>query len=80
MYAYKEIITIDDPQHLTLSHALPLQKGQKVEVLILAEVETQATVPELSAAFLQFLLDSPEMSETEYQTIQEKRQHLNQWT
>lgn len=79
MYAYKEIITLEDPQHLTLSHALPLQKGQKIEVLILAEVETQATVQESSTSFLQFLLDSPEMSEIEYQTIQEKKQHLNQW-
>jgi hypothetical protein len=37
MYAYKEIITIDDPQRLVLKKPLPLQKGQRVEVLIVAE-------------------------------------------
>lgn len=29
--------------------------------------------------FQQFLLDSPEMSDEEFQNIQEKREHLNQW-
>ena len=73
MYTYKEIITLDDLQHLTLSRALPLQKGQKVEVLIIAEEENKSLVQESPASFLQLLLDSPEMSEIEYQTIQEKR-------
>ncbi|NJO15380.1 MAG: hypothetical protein HC877_06425 [Thioploca sp.] len=66
MYTYKEIITLDDLQHLTLSRALPLQKGQKVEVLIIAEGETKSLVQESPASLLQLLLDSPEMSETEY--------------
>ena len=56
-----------------------MQKGQKVEALIIAEEEIKSLVQESPASFLQWLLDSPEMSETEYQTIQEKRQHLNQW-
>lgn len=29
--------------------------------------------------FQHFLLDSPEMSEEEYLTIEEKRRHLQQW-
>ena len=41
MYAYKEILTINDPSILTLAHALPLAKGQRVEVLILAASEDQ---------------------------------------
>ena len=39
MYAYKEILTIDDPSTLTLARPLPLAKGQQVEVLILATGE-----------------------------------------
>ena len=39
MYAYKEIVTIDDPQRLVLKEPLPLRKGQRVEVLIVAEEE-----------------------------------------
>ena len=30
--------------------------------------------------FQQFLLNSPEMSDEEYQVIEEKRRHFNQWT
>jgi hypothetical protein len=39
MYAYKEIITINDPQRIELKRALPFRKGQRVEVLILAETD-----------------------------------------
>ncbi|MBI2293747.1 MAG: hypothetical protein HYU73_26125 [Betaproteobacteria bacterium] len=39
MYAYKEIVTIDDPQRLVLKQPLPLRKGQRVEVLVVAEGE-----------------------------------------
>ena len=39
MYAYKETVTIDDPQRLVLKEPLPLRKGQRVEVLIVAEGE-----------------------------------------
>jgi len=37
MYAYKEIVTIDDPQRIVLKEPLPLRKGQRVEVLVVAE-------------------------------------------
>lgn len=41
MYAYKEILTINDPSTLKLAHPLPLAKGQQVEVLILATGKDQ---------------------------------------
>lgn len=37
MQAYKEIVTIDDPQRLVLRRPLPLRKGQRVQVFIVAE-------------------------------------------
>lgn len=37
MYAYKETVTIDDPQRIVLKQPLPLRKGQRVEVLVVAE-------------------------------------------
>lgn len=36
MFAYKEILTLDDPKTLVLAKPLPLRKGQKVEIVILA--------------------------------------------
>ena len=30
--------------------------------------------------FQQFLLESPEMTDEEFEAIQEKKRHLNQWT
>ncbi len=35
MLAFKEIVTLDDLQHLQLKKPLPLRKGQRVEVLVL---------------------------------------------
>jgi hypothetical protein len=37
MYTYKETVTIDDPQRIVLKQPLPLRKGQRVEVLVVAE-------------------------------------------
>ena len=37
MYVYKEIITVDNLQQLTLSKPLKLPIGKKVEVLVIAE-------------------------------------------
>jgi predicted DNA-binding antitoxin AbrB/MazE fold protein len=42
MYAYKEIVIIDDPQRLVLKKPLPLRKGQRVEVFIVAENDEAA--------------------------------------
>ncbi len=41
MYAYKEVITVDNLQQLTLSKPLPLPIGKKVEVLVLAEDDSE---------------------------------------
>jgi hypothetical protein len=40
MYAYKEILILDDPQQITLRQPLPFLKGKKVEILIIVEDET----------------------------------------
>lgn len=39
MLAFKQIITIEDPQHTVLT-GLPFQPGQRVEVIMLAEEST----------------------------------------
>jgi hypothetical protein len=39
MYAYREAVTIDDPQRLVLKQPLPIRRGQREEVLVVAEVE-----------------------------------------
>ncbi|GAB4257316.1 MAG: hypothetical protein Kow0065_06500 [Methylomicrobium sp.] len=39
MYAYKEIVTLDNPQQLNLKKPLPFLKGKKVEVLIIVDDE-----------------------------------------
>ena len=37
MDAYREVLVIDDPKRIEFRSALPFQKGQRVEVLVLAE-------------------------------------------
>jgi len=49
--------------------------AKRVELIILSADDNCAD----SGDFQQFLLDSPEMTDEEYQTIEEKRRHLNQW-
>ncbi len=41
MFAYKEIITVDDPQNIKLGKPLPLSKGRKIEVLIIAQEQDE---------------------------------------
>jgi|WetSurMetagenome_2_1015567.scaffolds.fasta_scaffold210942_3 hypothetical protein len=53
-------------------------KGKKVVVSIVAENENIKPVSQLNE-FQMFLLNSPEMSDEEYQFVQEKRRSLNQW-
>jgi antitoxin YefM len=43
MYAYKEILTLDDPQQITLRQPLPFLKGKKVEILIIVEDDIDET-------------------------------------
>lgn len=49
--------------------------AKRVELIILSADETSTS----TSTFQRFLLDSPEMSDEEYQAIAEKRNHLNQW-
>ncbi|MDS4027990.1 MAG: hypothetical protein RKO25_13525 [Candidatus Contendobacter sp.] len=50
--------------------------AKRVELIILSADDHNADADH----FQQFLLDSPEMTDEEFQTIEEKRQHLKQWT
>ncbi len=49
--------------------------AKRVELTI---VPLEDDAPQL-LSFQQFLLESPEMSDEEFQSIQDKRAHLNQW-
>lgn len=42
MYAYRELLTLTDPQVLHLKQALPLGKGRRVEVVVLLADEQDA--------------------------------------
>ncbi len=53
-------------------------KGKKVVVSIVTENETIKPVSQFNE-FQMFLLNSPEMTDEEYQFVQEKRQSFNQW-
>jgi antitoxin YefM len=43
MYAYKEILTLDNPQQINLSQPLPFLKGKRVEILIIVEDDIDET-------------------------------------
>lgn len=45
MNAYKQYLTIEDPNHMVLS-GLPFKPGQRVEVIILAEDKERETLAE----------------------------------
>lgn len=75
-------------------HAKTLSPAHQAEVfdfvLFLEQKQTQATnriepsdtsdTQADMSDFQKFLLDSPEMTDEEYQASVEKREHLNQWT
>jgi hypothetical protein len=67
---YAEVINggihIDLPKNFT---------AKRVELIILSADDSDAD----SGNFQRFLLDSPEMSDEEFDAIEEKRRHLNQW-
>ena len=50
--------------------------AKRVELIILSADDHNAD----ASHFQQFLLDSPEMTDEEFQAIEEKRRHLKQWT
>ena len=73
MQAIKQYIeVIDGSIHFNLPKNFT---AKRVELIILSADDNGND----SGDFQRFLLDSPEMSDNEYQTIEEKRRHLNQW-
>lgn len=50
MRAYRETVTIDDPQRLVLKPRLPLKKGQRVELVILVEDEADVELENIRDA------------------------------
>lgn len=50
--------------------------AKRVELIILSIDDDHTD----SSDFQQFLLNSPEMTDEEFEAIQEKRRHINQWT
>nr|VFJ75695.1 MAG: hypothetical protein BECKFW1821C_GA0114237_10857 [Candidatus Kentron sp. FW] len=49
MYAYREMLTLTDPQVLHLKQPLPLGKGQRVEVVILTTDEQDIELENIRA-------------------------------
>ncbi len=68
---YTEVIA--DSIHINLPKNFT---AKRVELIILSADYDNAN----EGDFQRFLLDSPEMTDEEYQAIEEKRRHLNQWT
>lgn len=50
MLAHKQYVTIDDPSKLQLTN-LPFRRGQRVEVLMIADDDTVVRVDELRELF-----------------------------
>jgi hypothetical protein len=74
MQAIKEYTeVIDGSIHVNLPKNFT---AKRVELIILSADDNEVDPDN----FLRFLRESPEMSDEEYQTIEEKRQHLKQWT
>jgi ribosomal protein L1 len=53
MYAYKEILTLENPQQLNLSQPLPFLKGKTVEVLVIVEDDTDEIIADETDYILQ---------------------------
>ena len=74
MQAIKEYTeVIDGSIHVNLPKNFT---AKRVELIILSADDNDAD----TGVFLRFLLESPEMTDEEYQAIEEKRKHLKQWT
>lgn len=68
---YTEVI--DGSIHINLPKNFT---AKRVELIILSADDNNVA----EGDFQRFLLDSPEMTDEEYQAIEEKRRHVNQWT
>jgi predicted alpha/beta hydrolase family esterase len=72
----KSVIQIAEVVNGVVHITLPKDFHAKRVELTIVPLENDET--QLSA-FQQFLLDSPEMTDDEYLTIEEKRRHLQKW-
>ena len=68
MFAYKEIITLDNPQQLNLKTPLPFLKGKKVEILIIVEDDIDET---------DYLLSTPANRKHLLRAIENVNNHTN---
>ena len=64
MYAYREMLTLTDPQVLRLKQPLPVSKGRRVEVVILVTDEVTTPPYSLQVKDLnRFFAELPELGE-----------------
>jgi hypothetical protein len=49
MFAYREMLTLTDPQVLHLKQPLPLNRGRRVEVVVLVADDRDADLEEIRA-------------------------------
>ncbi len=71
MYAYKEILTLENPQQLNLSQPLPFLKGKKVEVLIIVEDDTD----EIKADETEYVLQNQDLMQQIALSIETHQHH-----
>ena len=72
----KSVIQIAEVVNGVVHITLPKDFHAKRVELTIVPLENDETP---LSAFQQFLLDSPEMNDDEYLTIEEKRRHLQKW-
>jgi hypothetical protein len=53
MYAYREIMILDDPQKLVLREPLPLKTGQVVELLVVSDTTFSPSTSKEISLFLE---------------------------
>ncbi|MDP2903799.1 MAG: hypothetical protein Q8N96_11965 [Methylovulum sp.] len=71
MYAYKEILTLENPQQLNLSNPLPFLKGKKVEVLIIVEDDSD----EINTDETDYILQNKGLMQQIALSTQTRQQH-----
>jgi hypothetical protein len=81
MYAYREVIILDDLQRLILSKPLPLTSGQSVEILVVAyypATKTRRTWQKFFVERNRLLTEQPdEIKEFMPERTQLQEQHLS---
>lgn len=78
MYAYKEMLTLENPQHIRLSQPLPFLKGKKVEILIIVENEDDETDYILQNQLLMHQITSSQETHQQRTGYQPTAEELNE--